>query len=287
MAVVLSNPGPPSTPPEFYEVGFACIVAREKLHGAEFASRDALNGSTKAMNERFSDRARHAMALANLEAGRLGHGYLAPGHIMLGLIAEGECVATTALRVLDVNLDEVRDKVASLMEKGDAEAASACRAHTKETRQVISRAIDEARRLGHRYVGTEHLILSLCRMEEGIPTRVLKDVGVSLELLRERVLAMVGTGPDHGHDLSHLSHGVFEWVHQQELAKAFRSPKFWHTMILAVDSANRMGDGEVAPCHLLLALLRDHTSDVAKLLAEKGVTADWLRKRLDKRETSA
>jgi ATP-dependent Clp protease ATP-binding subunit ClpA len=232
------------------------------------------------MNERFSDRARHAMALANLEAGKLGHGYLAPGHIMLGLIAEGECVATSALRVLDVDLEEVRKRVASLMEKGDGGTAISSRAHTKEMKEVIARAIEEARGFGHRYVGTEHLILSLCQQVQSVPSRILKDLGLGLEDLRSKVLAMVGTGPDYSQDFSHLRHGEFEWVHQQELAKVFRSPKFWHTMILAVDSANRAGAGELEPEHLLLALLRDNTSEVAKILGEKGVTADWVRGKL-------
>ncbi len=220
------------------------------------------------------------MALANLEAGKLGHGYLAPGHIMLGLIGEGECVATSALRMLDVDLEEVRSRVASLMEKGDSGNASGSRAHTKEMREVIARAIEEARSLGHRYVGTEHLIFSLCQQIESVPARILKESGVELEALRAKVLAMVESMPDAGHDLSHLRHGEFEWVHQQELAKVFRSPKFWHTMILAVDSANRAGSGEVEPGHLLLALLRDDSSDIAKILGEKGVTADWFRGKL-------
>ena len=70
------------------------------------------------MNERFSDRARHAMALANLEAGKLKHADLRPAHLMLGLIAEGECVATEALRLLDVDLDKVRMQVCDRMEWG-------------------------------------------------------------------------------------------------------------------------------------------------------------------------
>jgi ATP-dependent Clp protease ATP-binding subunit ClpA len=91
---------------------------------------------------------------------------------------------------------------------------------------------------------------------------------------------MLRSSVDDDHDLAHSRHGEFEWVHQQELAKAFHSPKFWHTMILAVDSANRLGAGEVEPHHLLLALLRDQATGVAKLLEEKGVTADWVRKKL-------
>jgi ATP-dependent Clp protease ATP-binding subunit ClpC len=233
------------------------------------------------MNERFSDRARHAMALANLEASKLNHNYLAPGHVMLGLIAEGECVATEALRLLDVDLEKVRAKVAAQMERGPSSGGIGVRAHTKETKEVIQLAIQEARRFSHRYVGTEHLVLALLQLADGAPAQVLHEEGVALERLREKVLAMLRTSVDPAHDLAHSRHGDFEWVHQQELAKAFRSPKFWHTMILAVDSANRLGAGEVEPQHLLMALLRDESTGVAKLLADKGITQDWLRRQLN------
>ena len=220
------------------------------------------------------------MALANLEAGKLNHNYLAPEHILLGLIAEGECVATEALRLLDVNLDNVREGVAKQIKRGDESGFVGRRPQTNETKEVIALAIEEARRFGHRYVGTEHLVLALLQLREGLPARVLREQGVELEPLREKVLAMLRSSVDPAHDLAHSRHGDFEWVHQQELAKAFRSPKFWHTMILAVDSANRLGAGEIEAQHLLLALLRDETSAVTKLLGEKGVTVDWVRERL-------
>src|SRR3990172_8862312 len=109
------------------------------------------------MHERFSDRARHAMALANLEAGKLDHNYLAPGHLMLGLIAEGECVATEALRLLDVDLDRVRDEVAARMGRGEAGGVLGRRAQTDETKEVMTLAIAEARkfRSEERRVGEE------------------------------------------------------------------------------------------------------------------------------------
>lgn len=232
------------------------------------------------MHERFSDRARHAMALANLEAGKLNHGHLAPGHLMLGLIAEGECVATEALRLLDVDLDKVRDEVAARMERGDSASVLGRRAQTDETKEVIALAIAEARKFGHRYVGTEHLVLAMLQLSGGLPSKVLRQQGVQLETLREKVLAMLRSGVDPTHDLAHSRHGDFEWVHQQELAKAFRSPKFWHTMILAGDSANRLGAGEIEPQHLLLALLRDESTAVAKMLNAKGVTLDWVHEQL-------
>jgi len=232
------------------------------------------------MHERFSDRARHAMALANLEAGKLNHGHLAPGHLMLGLIAEGECVATEALRLLDVDLDRVRTEVAAQMERGDAGGVLGRRAQTDETKEVIALAITEARKFGHRYVGTEHLVLAMLQLSDGLPSKVLRQQGVQLETLREKVLGMLRSSVDPTHDLAHSRHGDFEWVHQQELAKAFRSPKFWHTMILAGDSANRLGAGEIEPQHLLLALLRDESTAVAKMLHAKGVTLDWVREQL-------
>ncbi len=232
------------------------------------------------MHERFSDRARHAMALANLEASKMGHNYLAPAHLMLGLIAEGACVATEALRVLDVDLNAVRDEVCAQMRSGDGEPSPARRAHSKELKEVIALAIAEARKLHHRYVGTEHLVLGLLEHADSIPSRVLHGQGIDVPTLREKALAMLRSSADVSQDVSHSRHGDFEWVHQQELAKAFRSPMFWHTMILAVDSANRLGAGEIAPQHLLLALLRDTSNGIAALLCEKDVTIDWLRERM-------
>jgi ATP-dependent Clp protease ATP-binding subunit ClpA len=233
------------------------------------------------MQERFSDRARHAMALANLEASQFNHNYLAPAHLMLGLVAEGHCVATETLRLLRVDLDVVRDEVRSRLEKGNGESRSlGARAHTKELKEVINLAIKEARKFGHRYVGTEHLILGLLAHEQSLPAQVLRQQGVNLETLREKTLAILQSDVGEEHDLVHSRHGDFEWAHQQELAKAFRSPKFWHTLILAVDSANRLGAGEIEPLHLMLALLRDPSNGVEEILKEKGVTVDWLRERL-------
>lgn len=232
------------------------------------------------MHERFSDRARHAMALANLEAGKLGHNHLLPAHLMLGLIAEGACVATEALRLLDVDLETIRNEVRSRMDEGTGEETLGRRAQTKELKEVINLAIQEARKFEHRYVGTEHMVLALLAYSDGIPSKVLREHGINLDTLRDKALGLLRAAPEQNHDLAHSRHGDFEWVHQQELAKAFRSPMFWHTMILAVDSANRLGASEVEPQHLLLALLRDSESGVTELLAEKGVTVDWLRERL-------
>lgn len=232
------------------------------------------------MNERFSDRARHAMALANAEATRLRHNYLGPAHLMLGLIREGKSVATEALRVMDVNLEAVRRDVAADLTEGSDDSVGA-RAHSEELKEVIRRAIEEARQFNHRYVGTEHLVLGLLALPDSTPARALRKQGLNIDALRDRALGLLRGGVDAEHDLAHSRHGNFEWVHQHELAKAFRSTNFWHTMILAVDTANRLGAGEVEPQHLLLALLRDTSNGLSEVLTEKGITAEWLREKFN------
>jgi len=232
------------------------------------------------MKERFSERARNAMALANLEASKLNHDYLAPFHLMLGTLSGGECVATAALQALKVDPDQARRHLLEHVERGEASGSVARRAQTKEMKEVISLAIAEARKLDHRYVGTEHLMLALCEYEKGIPSKVLRQMGVAYDALRAKILALLDASDAAAHALTRGKPGGDEWLHQQELAKAFHSPKFWHTLILAVDSANRSGAGAVEPMHLLLALLRDEDSGVPQLLQEKGVTADWVREHL-------
>lgn len=228
------------------------------------------------MNERFSERARHVFALANQEALRHHHAEILPAHILLGMIAEESCVGTEALRELDISLDVVRDRTLALIGEGQADAGVGKMPQSTSTRAVTEYAIEEARKLGHRLVGTEHLILGLVRYPEGVPAKILTELGVSLTGLREEVLNLLRAEPVPAQGAAATA-GNFEWIHQQELAKAFRSPAFWHTLILATDSANRLGHGEIRPEHLLLALLRDPELPINKKLAEKGVTADWVR----------
>jgi ATP-dependent Clp protease ATP-binding subunit ClpC len=153
-------------------------------------------------------------------------------------------------------------------------------AQSADTRQAISLAIDEARKLGHKYVGTEHLLLGILREGSNLPAKVLSQRGVKLESLREEILTLLRSSTHEDHAPPASGHDAMEWIHQQELAKAFHSPKFWHRLIMAVDSANRLGHGEIKDEHLLLAILRDGDSFVTQMLADKGVTVDWVRDRI-------
>lgn len=233
------------------------------------------------MKERFSERARNAMALANLEASKLNHDYLAPFHLMLGILAGGECVATSALLALGVDPDEARRRVLDHVKRGESSGAFGRRAQTTEMKEVMSLAIADARQLEHHYIGTEHLLLAMSEYEQCIPSQVLKEMNVIHDALRIELKKLLASDKVTARLPARGKSGDFEWLHQQELAKAFRSPKFWHTLILAVDSADRFGAGQLEPMHLLLALLRDDDSGVPQLLAEKGVTVAWVREHLN------
>ncbi len=232
------------------------------------------------MHERFSDRSRRALVLANQEAVRLHHDYLAPVHILLGILSMGSSVASLVLRNLDIDLETFRDEVDKLVKPGDKDLHQTKMAQRADTRKAMQFAIDEARKLGQKYIGTEHLLLGVLREGSNIPARLLTDRGIKIEQLREEILTLLGSSTHEDHAATAQGHDPLEWLHQQELAKAFSSPRFWRRLVLAVDSANRLGHGEIEDEHLLLAILRESDSFVSRMLAEKGVTVDWVRDRI-------
>lgn len=224
------------------------------------------------MHERFSERARHAMALANQEALKHNHREVLPAHVLFGILTESHAGGSELLRKQRINVDKLREEVDALIGQGTATVGIGKMPHSAGTRAVIEYAIEEARKLGHRQIGTEHILLGLVRYPDGVPAQVLTRMGININDLREELLALLDSGsPDSQRG------GDFEWIHQQELSRAFHSPAFWHTLILASDSAHRLGEGEILPEHLLLGLLRNPNFKLAGLLREKGVTTDWVR----------
>src|SRR6266511_898636 len=146
------------------------------------------------MYERFTDRARKVMQLANQEAQRFHHEYIGTEHILLGLITEGSGVAANVLKNLDIDLAGVRRELEKIVQHGpDLEDRLTSRLpQTPRTRKVIEYAIAEARGLNHNYVGTEHLLLGLLREQEGVAAQVLMNLGLRLEDVREEVLNLLG-----------------------------------------------------------------------------------------------
>ncbi|UJF33652.1 ATP-dependent protease ATP-binding subunit ClpC [Paenibacillus hexagrammi] len=149
---------------------------------------------------RFTERAQKVLSLAQEEAVRLGHNNIGTEHILLGLIREGEGIAAKALVALGLGLEKIQDEVESLIGRGQEQPTNI--AYTPRAKKVIELSMDEARKLGHTYVGTEHILLGLIREGEGVAARVLNNLGVSLNKARQQVLQLLGSSetvsPSHG-----------------------------------------------------------------------------------------
>src|SRR5882724_11427562 len=154
------------------------------------------------MYERFTDRARKVMQLANQEAQRLNHEYIGTEHILLGLVKEGSGVAANVLKNLDVDLRKIRLEVEKLVQSSPEVGTPGKLPQTPRAKKVIEYSIEEARNLNHNYVGTEHLLLGLLREQEGVAAQVLMNLGLKLEDVREEVLNLLGHNMDSGESSS-------------------------------------------------------------------------------------
>lgn len=144
------------------------------------------------MYERFTDRARKVMQLANQEAQRFNHEYIGTEHILLGLVKEGSGVAANVLKNLDVDLRKIRLEVEKLVQSGPDMVTMGKLPQTPRAKKVIEYSMEEARNLNHNYVGTEHILLGLLREQEGVAAQVLMNLSLKLEDVREEVLNLLG-----------------------------------------------------------------------------------------------
>lgn len=137
------------------------------------------------MFERFTDRARRVVVLAQEEARMLNHNYIGTEHILLGLIHEGEGVAAKALESLGISLDAVREQVQEIIGQGQ-QAPSGHIPFTPRAKKVLELSLREALQLGHNYIGTEHILLGLIREGEGVAAQVLVKLGADLNRVRQQ-----------------------------------------------------------------------------------------------------
>jgi ATP-dependent Clp protease ATP-binding subunit ClpA len=142
------------------------------------------------MFERFTERARKAMVLAQEEAGLLRHNYIGTEHILLGLLREDEGVAARALASLGVTAEEARERVESIVGYGN-EGPGPQVPFTPRSKKVLELALREALQLEHNYIGTEHILLGLVRENEGVAARVLSDLGVGPDDVRRELVGML------------------------------------------------------------------------------------------------
>src|SRR6201984_1739824 len=150
------------------------------------------NAAQEAVNlfERFTDRARRVLVLAQEEARLLNHNFIGTEHILLGLIHEGEGVAAKALESLGVSLEAVREKVEGLLGRGQQDPAGHI-PFTPRAKKVLELSLREALQLGHNYIGTEHILLGLIREGDGVAAQVLVKLGADLNRVRQQVIQLL------------------------------------------------------------------------------------------------
>jgi ATP-dependent Clp protease ATP-binding subunit ClpC len=146
------------------------------------------------MFERFTDRARRVVVLAQEEARMLNHNYIGTEHILLGLIHEGEGVAAKALESLNISLEAVRQQVEEIIGQGQA-APTGHIPFTPRAKKVLELSLREALQLGHNYIGTEHILLGLIREGEGVAAQVLQKLGADLKRVRRTVIRELSGSP--------------------------------------------------------------------------------------------
>ena len=144
------------------------------------------------MGTRFTERAQRVILIAQEEAKRLNHDYVGTEHILLGLIALGEGVASQVLASLGVDLRKVRAEIEKIVGTGDNMMLLGEIPFTPRAKKVLEYAVEEAQHMGHSYIGTEHILMGLIREEEGVAARVLENLGLKLETVREEVLSILG-----------------------------------------------------------------------------------------------
>src|SRR5256885_721518 len=181
--------------------------------------------------DRFNDRAKRVLALAQDEAIRFNHNYIGTEHLLLGLVREGEGVAARVLDSLGVELSKVRTAVEFIIGRGDSTTSPSEITLSPRTKKVIELAIDEARKLGHSHVGTEHLLLGLVREGEGLAHRIVKgDVPETLQ--GKRVLTL---------DIGSLVAGTkYRGEFEERLKKIIEELRHAHDVVLFIDELHTL-----------------------------------------------
>jgi ATP-dependent Clp protease ATP-binding subunit ClpC len=215
------------------------------------------------MFERFSDRARRVIVLSQEDARLLNHNYIGTEHILLGLVHEGEGLASRALRSLNVSLEAVRQQVEEIIGQGDSTPGVHI-PFTPRAKKVLELSLREALQLGHNYIGTEHILLGLVREGEGVACQVLVRLGASLPKVRARVLQLVADGSGEG--------------------AAVPTPSLSSELVAVLDEARRAaeekGESEILPIHLFLAAVDQPDGAAGRMLQVVGVDPEELRRQL-------
>jgi ATP-dependent Clp protease ATP-binding subunit ClpC len=231
--------------------------------------------------ERFTERARQVVVLAQEEARTLKHGHVGTEHILLGLLRERDGIAARVLESFDITLERVRGEVVRIVGVGD-EVAAGQMPFTPDAKRVLEQSLHEAISLGHNYIGLEHLLLALLTLDEGVPARILLDCQAKPEAVRQALMRMLA-GPPAQPQAGRAAfggpppsgNGFEEWIRVGPGAGLRR--------LLMLAAARALDDGreDIQPRDVLLALTRDeHTGPV---LADLGVDDLAILRALERR----
>jgi ATP-dependent Clp protease ATP-binding subunit ClpA len=199
--------------------------------------------------DRFNDRAKRVLALAQDEAIRFNHNYIGTEHLLLGLVREGEGVAARVLSSLGVDLSKVRTAVEFMAGRGDATTSPSEITLSPRTKRAIELAVAEVEKMGQTHVGTEHLLLGILAEGEGMASGILQSLGVSFEQVRQRVVATISQQGTKMDQAAPDARGGGPFDRLDSGSK--------RTLALAQDEAARLGHNWIGTEHLMLAFVRD------------------------------
>jgi ATP-dependent Clp protease ATP-binding subunit ClpA len=258
-------------------------------HPASMRGETSMSGSF----DRFTERARKAITLAQEEAQRFNHNYIGTEHILLGLVREGDGVAGRVLWDMGIELTKIRSAVEFIIGRGERQVMGEI-GLTPRAKKVIELAVDEARRLGHHYVGTEHLLLGLIREGEGIAAGVLESLGIKLERVRTAVIKVLGSPnpsswpQEPGDPLTERvqreseSHGSARDLAHEPTHQFDRfTERARGVLTRAQEEAQRLGQNWIGPEHFLLALAREDGGVAAKVLSNFGIALAKVREAVE------
>jgi ATP-dependent Clp protease ATP-binding subunit ClpA len=230
--------------------------------------------------DRFNDRAKRVLALAQDEAIRFNHNYIGTEHLLLGLIREGEGVAARVLDSLGVDLSQVRRAVEFTIGRGNATTSPSEITLAPPMKKAVELAIDEARKLGHSHVGTEHLLLGIVRQPQSIGAMLLGQLGVEFEKVRHQVIATLGQPhPRAGPAASASATSASASPSREQFVGPFDrfNAAAKKVLALAQDDAIRLKHNYIGTEHLLLGLIREGESVAAQTLNSLGVELSKVR----------
>jgi ATP-dependent Clp protease ATP-binding subunit ClpA len=255
---------------------------------AESTAATQPSRSTASMFERFTDRSRRVVVLAQEEARMLNHNYIGTEHILLGLIHEGEGVGAAALQALGISLDAVRQQIEEIIGQGQ-QAPSGDIPFTPRARAVLELSLREALQLGHNYIGTEHLLLALTRESESVAAQILVRLGADLDRVRELVIQLLhgyqGTQPAAGGRAQGSAPateaaagtgssrpGIFERF----------TDRSRRVVVLAQEEARMLNHNLIGPEHFLLGMIHESEGVAAAALRSLGISSlDAVRQQIE------